>query len=211
VPDYQPSPKITSLGGDMPENEQPLPEKPTPTLEEKRVEFERRYARELMRLPQIILNILVWGPNPDRDDPVAKKRRQILELLTEMGHIAIMSEELDPIGSALGLSEREKEYVQASLVEQIFILVERSQGATGELHDFLAYMEIARKIFVFAPERHKDTYSGKTALKDLDDAFGAVYWYTQEELEKCTLLDKVRKRIDGLRRIHARQRGGNYA
>jgi len=195
----------------MPENGRSLSEKPTTTLEKKRAEFEQRYERELTRLPQIILNILVWGPNPDRDDPVAKKRRQILELLKEMGHNAMMSEDLDRIGSDLGLSEREKEYVQAKLVELIIILVQRSQGATGELHDFLAYMEIARKMFVFAPARHKDTYSGKTALKDLDEAFGSVYWYTQEELEKCTLLDKVRKRIDGLRRMHARQRGGNYA
>jgi hypothetical protein len=178
-----------------------IPNPKTTAAQLKYQEFKKRCEQDFEKLKEIALTILVWGPSPKRADPIAQLRLQIIDELGEMGHNALKSEDLVEFGSGFLLSEKTKELIEAKNADVIIILIEDSPGALAELHDFLSFSEIASKILLFIPERYKGGYSAEGAVKDLEDAYHGVIWYTNEDLASSSIKSLAIKRVEGLRRM----------
>lgn len=141
------------------QDEAPLPEALTPAAKEARREFEKAVVEQEARTKAIALNVLVWGPGKLRSGPVADKRADIKTKLWSAGHNAMFSEEL--IGSDLSdVSLLSKEFYQALSADLVFILVENSDGARGEMHDFANHIDLFQRLFVSVPLRDKGGYAG---------------------------------------------------
>lgn len=150
----------------------------------------------------ISLSILVWGPDPKRDTPVSRKRTEIRDALIQSGHNAMFSEHIP--SDTRGVSEKTKEFAQALAAHLIVILIEDAPGALAEAHDFCNHPDIAPKVFVLVPRRYKKGYSARGALKDLDDAYGGVVWYADDDLSRCNVCSRVLRRAEALRQLHFR-------
>lgn len=172
----------------------------TPEAEKERARFMAAYHSNLRRIKQVALSILIWGPDPKRDSPVARKRKELKDLLLADGHNAMFSEELASENEQL--SDKSLEFAQALAAHLIFVLVEDSPGAVAEAHDFCNHPEIASKICVLIPKRYKRGYSAKGAIKNLEDAHGGVFWYSDADLAQCHVCTRAIKRANGLRQLH---------
>lgn len=157
--------------------------------------FDQGVEEQLKKEKKIAFNILVWGMSLDRDDPIARKRKDIKSQLIKDGHNAMFSEELTSLGGDLGFSEKSKEFAQVNKADLVIILIEDSAGATAEASDFCNHPDLASKIYVMAPKSYKTGYSGQGALKELDEGYGGVYWYQRSDVEVCHLLAQACKRV----------------
>jgi len=171
----------------------------------KRALFEKKYKALLKNTREVALTVLVWGPNPHAESAVANKRREILDALLKLGHHAAFSEDIEnPID---GLSEKSLEFAQALAADLIIILIEDAPGALAEAHDFSNVPELATKIYVMVPQKYHKGYSAKGALKDLSDGYGGVYWYEDDELNRCNVLERAVRRAEARRQILYRAGG----
>jgi hypothetical protein len=180
------------------------PEGLTPEAREEYARFLAAYEENQKRSDSIALSILIWGPDPARDTPVANKRREIRDQLREKGHNAMFSEDI-PEGKSK-LSEKSKEFAQALAAHLIIILVEDSQGALAEAHDFCNHPDIAPKVMALVPKRYKKGYSARGAMRDLEHSHGGVFWYADEDLTRCKVCSMAIRRAEALRQL--RFRGG---
>jgi hypothetical protein len=176
----------------------------TPAAEKERARFIAAFEANLRNVQSISLSILVWGADPTRDSIVARKRREIRDTLIGLGHNAMFSEDISQVQPHLSLKSLEFAQVQAAHL--IVILVEDSPGAMAEAHDFCNHPDIAPKVCVLIPRKYKRGYSAQGAIKDLENAHGGVFWYSDQDLSVCRVCSKVVNRAQALR--HLRFRGG---
>jgi hypothetical protein len=178
-----------------------LPEGLTPAAKEARKRFLDEVRRDIEARKQIALTVLVWGQNPDAETKVAEKRKEIRTALIAEGHNAMFSEEISAIFNA-DLTQKTKELVQASRCNFIIDLVEGAPGALAEFHDFCGEPQISHKILVMVPTAYKKGYSAKGAIASLHQEHpGNVYWYDNDDLDKCRVLTEAVKRVENLREI----------
>ncbi len=130
-----------------------IPKGLTPEAKRERLRFMKAVESLTTKTGKIALSILVWGQDPKKRTPLARKRRQIRAELRRRGHHALFSEEI--AGSAGQFSEKTKEFAQALAAHLIIILVEESPGAMAEAHDFCEHPDIAPKVFVLIPQSYK--------------------------------------------------------
>ena len=52
-----------------------------------------------------------------------------------------------------------------------------------------------------APQQYRTGYPGKGNLRDLDEGYGAVHWYTPQDVVACDLLTAACKRVQARRSI----------
>lgn len=165
-----------------------------------RERFEAVYKACLRKVQEVTLSILVWGPNPQSDSPVARKRKEIREELKKLGHNAMFSEDL--LNQTDNASEKLNEFAQAQAAHLIIILVEDAPGALAEAHDFCNHPDIAPNVYVMIPKKYEEGYSARGAIKDLSDGFGGVYWYEDKDLQICNVREQAVSRAEARRRIH---------
>jgi hypothetical protein len=177
----------------------PLPPPRTAAAERELARFRAAYERNLQRLQEIALSILVWGPAPESGTPVARKRREIRDTLICQGHNAMFSEELAGDGGRASMKSRE--LAQARAAHLVLILYGDSPGAIAETHDFCAHPEIAPKVLVIIPRKFKTGYAGRGALRDLELAHGGVFWYTDRDLDVCNVCTRAVVRAQALRNL----------
>jgi hypothetical protein len=186
-------------------NQRALPNGLTEHAKRERKRFEDAYEVLIEEVKKVSLTILVWGPNPESGSEVGQKRKKIRAELIRLGHNALFSEELDiHVG---GISEKSKEFAQARAAHLIIVLVEEAPGALAETHDFCNDPNIAPNVFVMMPSKYRQGYSARGAIKDLQDAYGGVYWYKDGEIGRCTVLRRAVKRAEARRNILYRAGG----
>jgi len=155
----------------------------------------------------VALSILVWGAGSRHRSAASAKRNEIRNRLIELGHNAMFSEEIDTDAETISLKTRELE--QARLAHLVVILVEDSEGALGEAHDFASHRDVVSKAFVLVPRKYQDGYSGKSVFRLLDEAYGGVWWYEEQDLTDCRVAAKAIARAEARRELEyqERQRG----
>jgi hypothetical protein len=89
------------------------------------------------------------------------------------------------------LSLKSAEFAQVLSADLIIILVGNTIGPIGELHDFASSPDIASKLYVLVPQIYHKSYSASGILQLLDDGYGGVHWYEEEEMITCHVLDKA--------------------
>jgi hypothetical protein len=120
----------------------------------------------LVRASKVPVSILVWGPNPDSDHPVAQIRKELRNRLRKAGHAAFFSEELyDP---SFKHSVRVQQIAQAQKVDLIISLPD-SPGSIAEIHDFAVDRRVNSRLLIFLNEAYLDGYSAKslTAMQSI--------------------------------------------
>jgi hypothetical protein len=178
-----------------------LSEPKTEAARQAREQFERRVEEQTEKEQEIAFSILVWGASPDRDIPIARKRIDIGNQLTQDGHNAMFSEDLTNLGQGLGLSEASREFAQANAADFLIVLIEDSPGALAEVCDLCAHPDIAPKVYVMVLDSYKAGYAGQGALRELDEGYGSVHWYRQEDVESCDVLTKACARVQARRSV----------
>ena len=182
-------------------NRSMLSEPKTEAARQAREQFERRVEEQTEKEQGIAFSILVWGASPDRDIPIARKRIDIGNQLIQDGHNAMFSEDLANLGQGLGLSEASREFAQANAADFLIVLIEDSPGALAEVCDLCAHPDIAPKVYVMVPDSYKAGYAGQGALRELDEGYGSVHWYRQEDVESCDVLTKACARVQAKRGV----------
>ncbi|HKV41622.1 MAG TPA: hypothetical protein VJX67_20630 [Blastocatellia bacterium] len=162
-----------------------------------RERFEIAYEVRLKGIKEISLTILVWGPGAPSASAVATKRNEIRQALEDLGHNALLSEDLPVQGR--NLSEKSREFAQALAAHLIIILVEGSPGALAEAHDFCNHPSIAPNVYLMIPAEYKKGYSARGAIKTLGEGWGGVYWYREKDVVSCNLRKKAVKRAEARR------------
>jgi hypothetical protein len=76
------------------------------------------------------------------------------------------------------------------------------------LHDFGDHPALIRKVLVMAPNKYKQGYSAWGVLRDLEEGYGAVYWYEEGEIESCGVSDRARRFVEARRQVEYRYRRG---
>lgn len=102
------------------------------------------------------------------------------------------------------LSEKTKEFAQARAAHLIIILLEDAPGALAEAHDFCNHPDIASKVYVMIPQKYEGGYSARGAIKDLDDGYGGVYWYAEQDLQACNVCKHAVRRTEARRCLLSR-------
>ena len=177
----------------------PLPNGMDEPARRERERFEARYKKFLEESRRVSLSILVWGQNPRSGSALANKRMEICDELLRLGHNAMFSELLpDPAGD---VSEKTKEFAQARAADLVIILVEEAPGALAEAHDFCNDPKIAPKVYVLIPKKYQQGYSSQGAMRDLSDAHGGVYWYDENELQRCDVFKYAVRRAEARRHL----------
>ncbi len=189
-------------------NQSLLPGPKTEAARQARRDFDRRVEEQIKQEGRIAFSILVWGMSPDRNAPIARKRKDIGNRLLKDGHNAMFSEDLTNLGSAPNLSEASREFAQAKAADLIIVLVEGAPGALAEVCDFCVRPDIAPKVYIMAPHSYRDSYPGKGDLRDLDEGYGVVYWYGQQDVIACNLLTQACMRVQARRSIAYRHQSG---
>jgi hypothetical protein len=152
----------------------------------------------------VALRVLVWGKNPKSKSPVAKKRTEIRQELRTLGHYAVFSEEVAVEVPYVSL--KMDELAQGHSVDAIISLIEDSEGALGEVHDFGVYPEVARKLLVLVPISYrKPSYNIGGILQELA-VLGTLHWYKPSDLESCNVLHTAVQHVETLRFIKFCQR-----
>jgi len=59
-------------------------------------------------------------------------------------------------------------------------------------------------VFVMIPKKYRKGYSGKGAVRDLENGYGGVYWYGDTEIDDCDVLERALLRAEARRQIKAR-------
>jgi hypothetical protein len=167
---------------------EPLPEGLTSAAIKARLRFLRTYNACLEKVRKISLNILIWGAGPMGESEAFQKRIEIRRRLIELGHNAMFSEEL---GQQDPFSQKTLEFAQAQAADLVIILLEDSVGALGETHDFANHPDLIEKIYLLAPNKYKQGYSGVGAIRLLEISHGGVYWYDEEEITACCMTSKA--------------------
>src|SRR5271165_2392543 len=124
----------------------------TPAKQARR-DFLAAYEKYSNEAKSIALTILVWGPSPHADTPVARKRLAIRQHLQDMGHYAVFPEDLPTFDR--NASAKTKEYAQARAANLIIVLIEGAPGATAEVHDFGNDLDIFPKLQVMVPTKYR--------------------------------------------------------
>ena len=187
-------------------NDPILSEPKTEAAKQARKNFERQLNEQQQKERQIAFSILVWGMSPEKNDPIAKKRKDIGEQLLDDGHNAMFSEDLTNLSNDRDRSEKSNEFAQAKAADLVIILVENSPGALAEACDFCNHPDLAPKIYVMAPDSYKTGYAGQGSLQELDEGYGGVYWYQEGEVEACHLLTQASKRVKARRSMAYRHK-----
>jgi hypothetical protein len=153
-------------------------------------------------LSQLALGILVWGPGFDSQSPARLKREEISEELFSCGHVPMMSELLSRSDSRL--SANLQELAQAYAVDLILVLLD-SPGAIAEAAEFATHPEIAGKIRVYAPNKHRAAGGliAEGMLANLSKGYGAVIWYSPDDLRACRVMDDALMWVQARRNLWA--------
>ena len=154
-------------------NEPILPEPKTEAARQARKRFERQVEEQQNKEQQIAFNILVWGMSPNRDVPMAQKRKDIGSQLIEDGHNAMFSEDLSSLSQDPDLSETSREFAQANAADLIIVLIEDSPGALAEVCDFCARPDLAPKVYIMVPVLTRLGMRAKGHLKSWTKDMGA--------------------------------------
>lgn len=162
--------------------------------------FRPKYLKVLEEIAKIRLFVLVWGPGP-KGGKVYEKRIQILNELRGQPakHAALLSEEIDSLDPAPDFPTNVRERIQAQQAD-LLVVLQSSPGSIGEVHDIAADLQIASKMLIFIDERHMGGYSATGALSVLKGLYNNVRTYNESDLERCVLLEEVRRQVQ-LRQI----------
>lgn len=159
--------------------------------------FLPKLTERLEQLARLPLTIFVCGPT-EESNPLAKKRLDTVNALRNLGHDALMGEEIIP-----KLKEEDKDVNrpirpdnvyerEVALQSDLVVIFRASPGSIAEFHEFQSVPAIARKTLVFADKAHEKGYSSAGALAMHGVLYGKVELYTSPgDINKCILLDKA--------------------
>jgi hypothetical protein len=140
----------------------------------------------------IKLKVLILGPG-ETGGPVYKKRCEVRDLLTRLGHDAHFCEEIwtPEILQRSGLNLALAEYIQALTYDYIVCLM-ASAGSIGEAHDFAKDKRIAAKMMICIDAKHRDGYSAQGILRIFEGYSGRVDWFqSPADITDCHLATRI--------------------
>lgn len=149
-------------------------------FEEFRRKKEERLNHQTAATPT--LTVVLWGPS---DGPEKDKVDQIEAELLEKDYAPILSKKANT-GSGFHVSQ--EELVDAELADTI-VVFPCSPGPAAEVSQFGYLTDIARKMYIFLPERAREGYVDETIAQELEDI--RCYVYEDIELTSCSLKTQV--------------------
>jgi hypothetical protein len=170
-----------------------LAKKFSPAAKEVFAEFLRKTKRIENEISNVALSILVWGPGVRAAEALYRKRCEIRDTLRNLGNAAVFSEEMTCIeeDTSVTLSE----LAQAISADFIVVLLS-SMGALAEVAMYSSDAEIGSKMLILAHEQSKGSFVNHALLGKTPQN---VIYFSQQELEDCSLVNKVTQKLPALK------------
>jgi hypothetical protein len=145
------------------------------------------------------LNVLILGPAPS-PDPVYRKREQIRDLVSGLGHDAFFPEDL------LSKKEIERSGLDLTSLEELLVrkadyivCLMASPGTVGEAHDFASDDTIAKKMMICIDRAHTQGYSGLGLLRVFVGNNGILHEYRgPQDIVECNVASAVIKQVNSV-------------
>lgn len=203
--EYQPSPIVNIILADQKLNFREVSQKKLATILGKVLDIPIRPGTAMDALMGAAANIrgrsklkvLIFGPGPSKR-AIYKKRCEIREQLTRLGHQADFAEDVwtPQALESSGLNLSVAEYLQAKAYDYIVCLM-ASPGSIGEVHDFAKDKKLASKMMICVDETHKSGYSAQGVLRIFEGRNGKLDWYeSPRDVEECYLSGRVLQQIE---------------
>jgi hypothetical protein len=143
------------------------------------------YSRFLAGSAKINLRILVWGPSPNSNRPLAGKREEIRERLRALGHTVHFSEELGfPPDSDIGTNVQE-----LAQLEDVDFVINMSDGeaygAVGELHEFGFLLDDT--ILIWLPETARGGFTAGSFRAGMRKVGNHPVFFRPEDIGSCLM------------------------
>lgn len=126
--------------------------------------------------------VLVWGPAPASNNPLAPKRVEIKKVLNELGHQAFFSEDL-VVGGNIPANVQEALQIQKF---DVVINLASSFGSTGEAHELMPYMKNRGLLWLHADA--ENAFAGNGLAKTFVASGGKVEFYNDDFVECCGIV-----------------------
>ena len=136
--------------------------------------------KQIDRIESIPVAVLIWGPTPETQTLVAKKRMVLRRILRQDGNWACFSEEL--MFDSANVGPRIQEICQGDLFDLI-VSLPASHGSVGEIHEFARDEIIRHKILVFVDKQWDNSYSNQSLRGSAGTGSYTVIPYDPDELE----------------------------
>jgi hypothetical protein len=128
------------------------------------------------------LKILVWGPDPDSDNPVAKKRKEVRTALEKLGHRVFFSEELI-FDKTYKVPANLQERVQVGEMDAVVCLAS-DFGAMQEAQEFAKQ---AKEFLLWLSSGARGTYTDSGLAQQLRQAGRAPIIFEDRDLGSCAI------------------------
>ncbi len=142
--------------------------------------------------PKKNFRILIWGPTPDAENPLAKKREELRRELRRQGHHAYFSEELVKPGRGPTNVQEAYQVLNIDLV----INIAGSLGSTGEAHELMA--GIGRSGLLWLNERAESAYAGTGLAQTMVYSGAKVEYYSDIFIKCCGLIKGSLAFVNGM-------------
>lgn len=164
-----------------------LAQKFTPEAKRALSEFLARVVEVEKQINNTALSVLVWGPGKQTlDNVLYHKRCQIRDKLRLLGNAALFSEEVKKFMKSempVALSE-----LAQAISADFIVVVMASWGAVTEVAKYGFDTAIGSKMLVLVPEQCRGSFTEQALLSEFHQN---VLYFTQEELQRCDLVNKV--------------------
>lgn len=144
----------------------------------------RRRLQALAAIARVPISVLIWGPDPATDTPVANTRKVLKQELLTDNVFASFSEDLyDP---ASPYSNFTQQVAQAEAFDLI-ISIPDSFGSVAEIHDFSKLPGISNKVITFLDKQWNNGYSNSTLIQMQSVVSCRVQQYNAPDLPYCII------------------------
>lgn len=138
----------------------------------------------LEAISRVPVSVLIWGPDPTTDSPVANCRKLLKQELLSDHVWASFSEDL--YDKNLPYSNFAQQISQAEAYDLI-VSIPDSHGSVAEIHDFSRMPGISNKVITFIDEQWNNGYSNSTLLQLQSIVTCRVQQYKSADLPHCVI------------------------
>ena len=131
---------------------------------------------------RISLKILVWGPDPNSEGQVARKRIQIRDTLKKLGHTVYFSEELI-FDSTYKVPANLQERIQVSEMDAIVCLA----SDFGPLQEAQEFGGQAREFLLWLSDKARGKYTDSGLAQQLRIAHREPLFFHDDDLDSCVV------------------------
>ncbi len=178
-----------------------MPRGKTPEAQNALARFERWRQSRLKRVMQTSLSIVVWCPTPEKDGPIAEKRKEIQRELHSLGHTLASYPPSAAHQPADISGEPGEDSNDLGAVELFLLVAEDDPTVIEQAVSVCENVDILPNVRAMIPRRYEFMIADE--LDELINLFQGVYWYEDNDVAASHLVKEARRYSEARRKAKA--------